>query len=186
MQCFDIRNFWWVVAVALAAWSPAGARADGPYLMISGGGTAAFDEGEELEGFTTQFAVGAIVSDIPVTNACDAALDGLGVGDFTVTDGEGFTAAMGEFNCSLMIKGEGGGFVVILGDVLQGRVNGDGSVTLCGLADSPIDTFSGETFIDCPFAVTFRADESGFTYYDFITGPPGDAETIVNGNVEIH
>lgn len=60
------------------------------------------------------------------------------------------------------------------------------SITLCGLADIPIDTFSGETFVDCPFAVTFRADGSGFTYYDVITGPPGDAETVVNGDVSIH
>lgn len=172
-----------VAALALIA---SAARADGPYVMVSGGGTGAFDPGEELEGYTTQFAVGAILSDIPVENECDAALDGLGVGDFTVTDGEGFVAAMGEFNCSLNIKGEGGGFVVILGDVLQGRVNEDGSITLCGLADIPIDTFSGETFIDCPFAVTFRADGSGFTYYDVVTGPAGDAETFIHGNVNIH
>ena len=124
-----------------------------------------------------------IVSEVPVTNDCDLALDGLGVGDFTVTDGDDFYAAIGTFNCSLMIDGD---FLIIFGDVLQGRVNDDDSVTLCGLADIPIDTFSGQTFVDCPFAVTFRADESGFTYYDVVTGPAGDAETLVNGNVKIH
>ena len=158
----------------------------GPVVTVNGGGTAAFDPGHPLEGFTTQFSVGAHVTDIPVVNECDPALDGLGVGDYTVTDGDDFVAATGHFNCSLMIMGEGGGFLIILGDVLQGRVNGDGSVTLCGLADIPIDTFSGESFTDCPFAVTFRANESGFTYYDVVTGPIGDSETLIHGNVEIH
>jgi len=171
-----------VTAAVMLSSVPTLVRADDPFVHVSGGGTAAFDEGEELDGFTTQFAVGAIVSDIPVENECDAALDGLGVGDFTVTDGD-FNAATGQFNCSLMI---GEDFLIILGDVLQGRVNGDGSVTLCGLADIPIDTFTGEQFFDCPFAVTFRADESGFTYYDIVTGPDGDAETVVNGNINIH
>lgn len=159
------------------------ALASGPFIHVSGGGTGAFDEGEELEGFTTQFAVGAIVTDVSVANDCDSALDGLGVGDFTVTDGDDFYVANGTFNCSLMIDSD---FLIILGDVLQGRVNDDGSVTLCGLADIPIDTFSGQTFADCPFAVTFRADVSGFTYYDFVTGPTGDAESLVSGNVTIH
>lgn len=159
-------------------------QAGKPLAIVSGGGTAAFDEGEELEGFTTQFAVGAIVSDVAVEDQCDEALDSLDVGDFTVTEGGGFKAATGEFNCSLRIPGEG--FVVILGDVHQGRVNGDGSITLCGLAHIPIDTFTGETFIDCPFAVTFSAEGSGFTYYDIITGPAGDAETVVHGNVNVH
>ena len=188
MQRLEIQRFC-VAAVAAAILSVGNSvsvRADGPFLHISGGGTGAFDAGEELERFTTQFAVGVVISDIYVENDCDEALDGLGVGDFTVTDGDGFTAANGEFNCSLMIKGDGGGFVVILGDVLQARVNENESITLCGLADIPIDTFSGLQFFDCPFAVTFRADGSGFTYYDVVTGPDGDAETCINGAVLIH
>lgn len=174
-----------IVASALVAFIPLRVEAAPPVVNVNGGGTAAFDEGEELEGFTTQFSVGAHLSDEPVENLCDDALDGLGVGDFTVTDGNDFVAASGYFNCSLNIQGEGGGFLIILGNVLQGRVNDDDSITLCGLADIPIDTFSGQTFIDCPFAVTFRTDESGFTYFDVVTGPAGDAETLVNGNVSI-
>ncbi len=172
----------WAVVVIVA--SPAAVAQPANLLAtISGGGTGAFVAGEELEGLTTQFAVGAMVSDQPIDNLCDEALDGLGVGDFNVTDGNDFLAAMEEFNCSLRIDGVG--FVMIIGRVLQGRVNGDGSVTLCGLADIPIDTFTGETFIDCPFAVTFAADGSGFTYYDFVTGPDGDAEAVVCGNVNV-
>jgi hypothetical protein len=183
-----IFGCWAAVAVAglLVVSLSAEAQADNPLANVSGGGTAAFDEGEENFGFTTQFSVGAIVRDEPVDNQCDEDLDGLGVGDFTVTDGDDFMAATGEFNCSLDIEGEDGGFVMIVGHVSQGRVNDDGSVTLCGLADIPIDTFSGESFVDCPFAVTFRADGSGFTYYDIITGPAGDAETVEKGHINLH
>ena len=186
MRC-QKRTFGCGTAAAMAAvliLSVAGpALAGNTVATVSGGGTAAFDPGEELEGETTQFAVGAIVSDVPVPNDIDPLLDGLGVGDFTVSDGNFFDAT-GEFNCSLAI--EDVGFVMIIGHVSQGRVNGDGSITLCGLADIPIDTFSGGAFFDCPFAVTFRADGSGFTYYDVITGPAGDAETVVHGNINVH
>lgn len=175
-----------VIATVALTLNPLTTQAAQPVVQVNGGGTGAFDAGEELEGFTTQFSVGAHLTDTPVVNLCDAAIDSLGVGDFTVTDGDDFVAASGHFNCSLNIQGEGGGFLIILGDVLQGRVNDDSSITLCGLADIPIDTFSGETFSDCPFAVTFRADESGFTYYDIVTGPAGDSETVVNGGIDIH
>ena len=187
MRCVNrLFGCWAAVAMAglLVVSMSEEVQAGKPLANVSGGGTAAFDAGEELEGETTQFAVGAIVRDEPIDNQCDADLDDLGVGDFLVTDGDDFMAATGEFNCSLMI--EDVGFVVIIGHVSQGRVNGDGSVTLCGLADIPIDTFSGESFVDCPFAVTFRADGSGFTYYDIITGPAGDAETVEKGNIKVH
>ncbi len=159
------------------------AMAGPPIAHVSGGGTGAFDPGEELDGFTTQFAVGAIVSDEPTANECDAALDGLGLGDFTVTDGD-FSAATGEFNCSVNFMGEG--FAIIIGHVSQGRLNGDGTVTLCGRADV-VDLFLGEIFLDCPFAVQLEdGDPDHFVYYDIVTGTAGDAETIVNGQINVH
>lgn len=189
MQYVKHRIYWLATVVALAvalALVPTVVGAGKPSATVSGSGTAAFDEGEELEGFTTQFAAGAVISDQPIANECDGELDGLGLGDFTVTDGDDFMAATGEFNCSILIESGGDAFAIIIGQVSQGRSNGDGSVTLCGRA-RVVDFFTGGIFEDCPFAVVLQdGDPDRFTYYDIVTGPAGDSETVVKGSIKVN
>jgi len=187
MMDLNRRKMTWMAAVATAgavlALAPMGVWADRPLATISGGGTAAFNGGEELEGFTTQFSVGAGVWNVPVENGCDDDFADLGdewegleavAGDFMNADGH--------FMCMLQIKGEG--MVVILGTVSQGRLNADGSATLCGRA-TIVDHFVGEIFTAEPFAVTLREGPDGFTYYDVVTGPAGDGETVVKGKITL-
>lgn len=90
-------------------------------------------------------------------------------------------SANGHFNCLVE------GIVVIAGDVLSGKMNPDGSVTLEGLAtwaDTEFGIFRNE-----PFVVTLEAGGPGvghFVYADRITGPDGDAETVSHGQIKIN
>ena len=89
--------------------------------------------------------------------------------------------AGGHFNCLIE------GVVVITGDVLSGQMNPDGSVTLEGLA-TIVDLEFG-IFRNEPFMVIMEAGGPGeghFVYFDAVTGPAGDAETVSHGQIMIN
>ncbi len=89
--------------------------------------------------------------------------------------------ARGDFYCELP------GVIAIVGDVRQGSVNDDGSVTLHGIAcwlNPDGSVLSEDEF----FIVTFWPGGPGrgrFLYIDSFTGPAGDAETVTEGRIRI-
>lgn len=149
-----------VAALSLSA-VPA-ARGDDREAKVKGGGVAAFDEGEELFPFVTGFGVKARVGE------------------------EG--RARGEFLCSLDAPESGIPPLVIIGDVNNGSVNEDGSVTLEGMAI--VEHLETGELLDGPFdfAVILWPGGPGvgrFIYFDYVTGPAGDAETVTEGGIRI-
>lgn len=193
MKCLN-RYFCRLAVVAIAAatlmFLPTAVQAGGkPLATVSGGGTAVFPDNHPfLPGTTTQFGIGAVISNDLVDNQCDMDLDSLGVGSYMVTNGE-FKAATGNFMCALVgpdVNAPNPG-VVITGHVTQGRVNGDGSVTLCGLATF-VDFFEGEPniFPGQPWAIHLvDGVPDSFVYYDGVTGPGGDFEEVTKGHIQI-
>jgi hypothetical protein len=151
-----------LTAVFMLAALPAAHSDDNEWVArVSGQGTAAFDEGEELFGYETGWAVHARIRE----------------------NGR----ARGEFYCDLPDHPEIPP-LAILGDVDRGKVNQDGSVTLEGVA-IVVHLETGE-LLDGPFdfAVTLwpgRAGVGRFIYYDYVTGPAGDAETVTEGRIRI-
>ena len=127
--------------------------------------------------------MGASIWNAPTDNFCAGEFAALGEEweGAEVIAGD-FLQASGHFMCMLQIEGEG--MVVISGAIRQGRLNADGSATVCGLG-IVVDHFVNEVFFEQPFAVTLRDGPDGFTYYDVVTGPVGDAETVVVGKVKI-
>lgn len=126
-----------------------------PAVMVTGGGRATFDPGEELEGLETKFSVGAKLN----------------------SDG----SASGHFNCLIE------SVVVISGDIHSGQMNSDGSVTLDGTG-TIVEIVTGIIFRDEPFRVTMwpgGPGEGRFIYFDVVTGPAGDAETVSHGQIMI-
>ena len=96
-----------------------------------------------------------------------------GVGAIVQEDG----TAQGQFICAIL------GDFIIVGEVAQGTVHGDGSVTLAGVGHG---VELGEPFAGCDFSVTFRQGGpggGGFVYTDCVVGP--DAETVSSGLIVI-
>jgi hypothetical protein len=90
-------------------------------------------------------------------------------------------SAKGHFVCMIV------GVVAISGDVTDGSVNPDGSVTVSGDAHGIDHTFGGP-FGECPFTVTFwrgGPNVGQFLYSDCVVPPPGDAETVSKGRIKI-
>jgi len=89
----------------------------------------------------------------------------------------------GHFVCMIVA------FVTISGDVTDATWNGDGTVTLSGVAHGIEHTPDGPVpFDDCDFNVTLREGGpgvGGFVYQDCVVPPPGDAETIERGQIAI-
>lgn len=129
-----------------------------PVATVNGGGIAAFDPGEELAGEVTEFSVGAHLH----------------------ADG----TATGHFNCVIA------GFATIVGDVQNGTIIDGNTVYLSGKAMFT-DQFDGNPPLierEEDFNVTLTAGGPGeghFLYVDKITGPAGDAETVVTGQINI-
>ena len=94
-------------------------------------------------------------------------------------------SASGHFNCVIA------GGVTISGQIDQGWVNNDGSVTFTGLATVQDKFFGTPPFILIkgePFTVTFWEGGPGvgrFLYDDTVVPDPGDFETVATGNIRI-
>ena len=92
--------------------------------------------------------------------------------------------ATGKFICQVP------GVVIIAGDVTDGWVNDDGSVTITGLAHG-YDHFFGMAFTDLPYTATLRAGgpgEGGFDYRDesgFFGPGQFDTELVRRGMIAI-
>ena len=173
---------------------PTAVQADRPVAGVSGGGTALFVEGSTGFGLTTQFSVGATVSDDP-----DASNPNCGLSEGADL-GAGYNHASGHFFCAILpnpflpVPADPNAefpipLVTISGKVHQGRVNGDGSITLCGIANG-YDMLFDAPFKDLPFAVTLRDNNDSFTYWDaFIVDVlgqvQGDTEEVVKGKIKI-
>jgi hypothetical protein len=115
---------------------PVRSMAADPVAMVVGGGTADFQDTPDAVNTT-----GYTNFSVAVTVYSDA-------------------SASGQFTCQIP------GVVIIAGDVLDGWVNGDGSVTIEGLAHG-YDHFFGARFTDLPFTVTLRAGAPGVGGFDY-------------------
>jgi hypothetical protein len=139
---------------------PATSRAADAVAMVVGGGTADFQDTPNAVNTT-----GYTNFSVAVT---------------VYSDG----SASGEFTCQIP------GVVIIAGDVLDGWVNDDGSITIEGLAHG-YDHFFDARFTDLPFTVTLRegaAGVGGFDYRDesgFFGPGQFDTEVIRRGMILI-
>lgn len=94
------------------------------------------------------------------------------------------SGASGHFVCQIPAV------VVIAGEVSEGWVNDDGSVTVGGLAHG-YDHILGEAFFDLPFTVTFSAGGPGLGGFDYrdesgFFGPGQfDTEVVRRGRIRI-
>lgn len=140
---------------AVMALGLSGAALAGKPLVTVSGGGTA--SFDEVPGLESQFAVGATFRD-------DGSVDG-------------------RFVCMIT------GMVTISGDITDGSVNGDGSVTVSGtaLGIDHVPEFFGP-FKGCEFEVTLWPGGPGvgaFLYNDCVVPPPGDAETVTSGHIQI-
>jgi hypothetical protein len=153
-----MRTVFSVLAAALLLAAPAAARAADPVAMVNGGGRADF--------VATPHSL--------TTSGFTNFSAGLTVYD----DG----TASGHFVCEIP------GIVIVSGDVLEGSVNDDGSVTVSGLAHGYFHP-DAMLFTDLPFAVTFRAGGPGVGGFDYVDGsfPPDlyDTELVSRGKIKI-
>jgi hypothetical protein len=112
---------------------------------------------DDIEGLESQFSVGAVIRD-------DGTIDG-------------------HFMCMIVAV------VTVSGDVTGATWNDDGTVTLSGVAHGVEHTpDSHAPFDNCKFNVTLREGGpgvGGFVYQDCVVPPPGDAETIEQGQIAI-
>jgi len=115
---------------------PDSARGADPVAMVVGGGTADF------------IATPNSVNTSGYTN--------FSIGVTVYDDG----TAQGHFVCQVP------GIVIISGDVLEGTVNLDGSVTVSGVAHGYDHTIP-LLYTDMPFTVTFRAGGPGVGGFDY-------------------
>lgn len=89
----------------------------------------------------------------------------------------------GRFVCMIV------GVVAISGNITDGVLNEDGSVTFSGVGngiDLVPEVFG--PFHDCAFEVTLwqgGPGVGGFLYNDCVVPPPGDAETVESGHIMI-
>ncbi|MGE0376605.1 MAG: hypothetical protein AB7I48_20515 [Planctomycetaceae bacterium] len=99
------------------------------------------------------------------------------IGAVIADDGE----VQGHFMCMIVAV------VTISGEITEGTLNDDGSVTFSGVGHG-IDHILGEPFEDCDFTVTLWSGGPGvgrFLYSDCVVPPPGDAETVEAGKIKI-
>jgi hypothetical protein len=108
--------------------------------------------------------------------AVEAMVKGGGTADFLDTDHSVNTTGYTNFSISATVYSGGGadghflcqvpGIVVISGDITEGCVNEDGSVSVAGLAHGYDHTIPG-LFFDMPFTATFRAGGPGVGEFDY-------------------
>ena len=130
----------------------------------------------------------------------DAKVAGGGTGDFLDTPNAVTTSGYTDFSVGLTVYADGsaqGHFVcmipavvVVSLDVTEGIVNGDGSVTVTGLA-IVYDHFFQAVFADLPVTVTLRAGGPGVGGFDYrdesgFFGPGQfDTELVRRGMIQI-
>jgi len=150
-------------------------------------------------------AVGALAalaaSPVPVKAASAVAMvSGGGTGDFVATPNSVTTSGYTDFSIGATVYDDGtaqGRFVCMIpavvtisGDILGGQRNGDGSVTVWGLARG-YDHFFKTTFTNMPFTATFRdgrAGTGGFDYRDesgYFGAGQFDTEVVRRGAIKI-
>ena len=120
-------------------------------------------------------SVAATPASVKPTNAI-AMVSGGGVADFVPTPNSVTTSGFTDFSVGVTVYDDGtaqGHFlcsipavVTISGDVLYGVVNGDGSVTVSGLARG-YDHFFQTAFTDLPFTARFREGSPGVGGFDY-------------------
>ena len=105
-----------------------------------------------------------------------AMVNGGGTGDFVVTPNSVTTSGYTDFSVGATLSDDGtaqGHFlcaipavVTISGNIVGGRRNADGSVTVWGLAHG-YDHFLQSTFVNMPFTATFREGRAGVGSFDY-------------------
>src|SRR5262245_9042261 len=105
-----------------------------------------------------------------------AMVSGGGTGDFVATPNSVNTSGFTDFSIGATVYDDGtahGHFVcmvpavvTISGDILGGRRNADGSVTVWGLAHG-YDHFLKSTFVNMGFTATFREGRAGTGAFDY-------------------
>ena len=138
---------------------------------------------------------------VPVdASTATAMVSGGGTADFVATANSVNTSGFTDFSIGATVYDDGtaqGHFVcmvpavvTISGDIVGGRRNADGSVTVWGLARG-YDHFFKTTFVNMTFTATFRegrAGVGGFDYRDesgFFNPTQFDTEVVRRGMIKI-
>jgi hypothetical protein len=152
-------------------------------------------------GVGTLLAWGVMARPVSVEAATATAMvSGGGTADFVATPNSITTSGFTDFSVGATVYDDGtaqGHFVCMIpavvtisGDIVGGRRNADGSVTVWGLARG-YDHFFKTTFVNMGFTATFReghAGAGGFDYRDesgFFLPTQFDTEVVRRGMIRI-